>query len=343
MINLREHGQEAVEFALITAFIAVASLMVLFIFGGKMAAFFKDGSSVAQVTHAPTKVIDKTKKPLFVTDFSLPASENVLNSTEKNTEMACQEESCNLSLGTIQLTTFQKDMTGIVQTLGASGGTEVFAGYFAEIADQLEDSGQTEAANDVKKLASLGHNVAVIQKGIDDIVKTCNYEKNCIEDQFNKTTISLEGFDTRFSNEPKNIKIYDVIHETHLGLAWRSPESLGGYKMRDDALSYQMRDHFSNVMNNPTLDSSSKSVIQELYWQMGIIGEWNESNLRYLMGVPSGGDSLDDPLTGEPTLPNLKGDPIDVYKNFNAPQLTHYDSALICAAGKNHDSGEKCH
>ena len=335
-------GQQAIEFALILALVSVVAVAALFILGGKISALF---SSINTASSRPfySPIADQNPSGTLSTGtFSLPG-DLPLSTDNQPQGMSCNNQSCSLSLGTLTLTNIEPDMTQVFQTMGASGGTEIFAGYLSQIAAQLETSGQIEASEDVKRLATLGHNVAVAQKAIDTIVSNCNYEENCISRAlYNSTASDIPGFQPESIGIPPNTQNIDLLHETLLGTAkieW-SPSMLA---LRPNSLNKEMNKTLEVVLANPSLDSQSKSIIQELYWQLGMIGEKNESNIKYLMGASIDLDRIDDPLTGQSTLPSWNDDPIQQYKILDAPQISHYDSALICAAGKHHDSGESCH
>lgn len=337
-------GQEAIEFALISGLVIVVSLFALFILGGKVAAIFTDGATTKQGNTSITPNNNTINS--FNIDYNqaindIQATPPVTNPPA--TTDSCTSTDCTLQLGNLTLTDVRKDFNDIVQTTGASGGTEVLLSHIDQIAAQIEEQGLTEEASEIKMLSSFGHNIAALEKTYEQVVDQCQGSQTCLKNIATKPFPKPQNYDERFGKFPEGLTYVDFLQMTSVGWpAFTSIERPDIYKsyLAQGRTNYLLHDKYKTISQLSTLDSTTQNVLKELYWDIGLIGEDFENNIRFLMGESSG---FHDPLNGGSIGIKVPADPINNYMTYNASKLTNYDSALICAAGAHEDSGTRCH
>lgn len=95
-----------------------------------------------------------------------------LGGTPEKPEIQCKSGTCDIDLGNFILQGVPDDYSEIIETAGASGGTETAAELLLELSDTIEVDEQTK--NNIKKLAQLGYQIADIEQQIEDINQTIN-------------------------------------------------------------------------------------------------------------------------------------------------------------------------
>jgi len=354
-------GQEAVEFILITVLVFFGALFTILVFGEKISAFFTRDSSVVKVASQTPSVLNPDSKGKFDPDYETKASEDQDNN--ENLTVNYNEGTGTLQLGDITLTGVPDDFATYIQTAGSSGGTELLAGLINQIADQLEAEGLTEQSLEVRKLASMGHNLATIENEYEKMMNSCAGDVNCAKNKFLSDTMTKpEGFDESFYDY-KEADFKDYVGNMSVGRIMYCRNQGQDCGLYDDSSSTS----YSELINNNSppalfieqylkimdsgINESTKGIIEELYWDIGLISENVESGLSYLEYGQFWQD-YHDPITGEmvdsykdlPSANNFtEEDLFALYKDFYPSTLTHLDSALICASGKHEDSGTACH
>jgi hypothetical protein len=130
--------------------------------------FMGIGSSVVEILTKYTNTFEDNNTKV-ITNIALDESGNTVNTgdTEANkVEINCLEGNCTLQLGGIQVGNLPDNFSSIVETTGASGGTDSLASLLEQIAIQLEAQGLTQDSKDVRSLASLGHELARLENEI---------------------------------------------------------------------------------------------------------------------------------------------------------------------------------
>jgi hypothetical protein len=348
-------GQEAIEFVLIGVLVFAAGIFSFLMLGDKLGAFFEKDSAVAKIAGQKASAIDVTTPskydPSYVTEVSI--SDNPLYSlnlpedeeTSEDVITSCTTEDCVITFGKFTLSNITPDMSKVIKASGASGGTEYMVKHLAEIAQQLEEQGLLTESSQVQLLANLGHNLAAIEKEAEKAINSCivsSDNQSCVNNLWDTEIGSIDGFN--YSIQPNNMKtLGDYIWGTSLGYPAALKQS--GSSTYDELkaqgqTNVKMYEIMEQIKANPNLDETAKSVIQELYWHIGAVGEDFENNIRFLKGESSG---VHDPLIGGSKGTAMPDDPVDFFKNYSGSKVTHYDSAIICATGKYSDTGTSCH
>jgi hypothetical protein len=353
----RFNGQEAIEFVLISALIFFASVITLMILGDKIGSFIQKDSAVAKSAANKTPTISTTGSQKYSVPYTTEGtvsntplySTTVVDSGTNNldgmVETTCTTEDCILDFGSFKLSNVTPDITKVIQASGASGGTEYMVSHLDEIAQQLEEQGLTEEAAQVKQLANLGHNLAAIEREAEKAINTClstSDHQSCVNKIWDTPVDKIDGFN--YSIQPNNMKtLGDYIWGTSIGhpvtLKDLGSPTYDELKSQGQTNVY-MYETMEAIKANPGIDDKMKSVIQELYWHIGAIGEDFENGIRFLKGEGSG---VHDPITGGSAGIEIPSDPVSFFQNYTGSTVTHYDSALICAAGSYSDTGTACH
>lgn len=114
-------------------------------------------------------------------------------------------------------------------------------------------------------------------------------------------------------------------------------------RINDGDMLFQFVDNYDNLVNDPSISASQKSIIKELYWEIGILTGNIEAGITYFTNDAYYKDN-DDPITGESiTNDELPDNALDIFKGYKVSSLSHLDSALICASENYTDTGTSCH
>ena len=262
----------------------------------------------------------------------------------------CIDNSCSIDFGSVQLTGLPEDFNYFIETSGASGGTDMLSDLLSQIAQQMEEQGLTEESDQIKKLSSIGHNMAVFQKSVEELINTCNYDAACIKAHQDDIVPMPAGYDDTYFPYP------DAINYEGMALSG----IVGGMRNNINTLMFTSAlnkgypsanfvDTLDTIVDNKNISQDTRNLINELSWDIGVIGEDFQNNVEFLSPSFFGDinkladNTFFDPLTSKETKYNSPSDAVDNFSNYNASKVTHFDSALICAAGQNKDSGTKCH
>lgn len=333
-------GQEAVEVALLMGLIFIVVIVCLFMFGNKISDFFKTGSSVVRTSQGGVAQLNSDTVSRY-SNATVSVQAGSLGGSAAQPATNCNDSSCVIDFGTFVLNT-PKNFNNSVQTLGASGGTDAILVLINQISSQLAEEGLTEQSDAIKKLSNLGHNIAVIEKNMNDMVISCNYDSTCIGNYLDQKQFAKPaGYDETYGKFPEGLTYREIIQSISLGYVKSGENSSycsSGGNLAGCAFSAQL----DVVKNQAGLSDNIKGVIQELYWDIGTIGEDFKNSIQYsLMGQ---GNPFYDPLTGKNTTGgNCPTSPVDDFKNYSASKISHFDSSLICASGKYVDNNTSCH
>ena len=210
-----------------------------------------------------------------------------------------------------------------------------------QIAEKLEQEGNTAGSEEIKKLAVTGHNLALIEKELETYINECKDDYICNLDKRASLMTKPAGYD----------ETYDTYKDNHYGAATDSYINLG--KARYDinngssylyGIGVDMVNYYDSVMSSSAVDDQSKKIVTELYRDIGIIGETLSNSIEF---AKSSEDSLSanyfDPITGEVSFEKkISGFSADDINKNVASKLTHVDSALICVTGNYQDVDNQC-
>jgi Flp pilus assembly pilin Flp len=364
----KNNGQEAIEFVLIAVLVFFAALGTILMFGGQLKSFFETTSAIATSANSSTQKISITTKSKYTPDYETKTDDTAsnpydiaapdygndsielmsggsLNGSIDNPVTQCDNSSCIMDFGNIAITNVPKDFNQYIQTTGASGGTEMMAGILTQIAQQMEINQNSAEASKIKDLANLGHNMAVIQRIVEDKVIACNFDETCVEKVYNEQAVEPQGYDSSVVAFP-DLTYGDLIRSIELATNMAdnnlSHDSLFTKVKNIDTIGEYYLQTYLELNNNTNLDQNVKNVIYELSNNISVINEdfQNNFNLIFQPDTPQQYCSFDDFNCPKENTPS---DVVDNFKSYNASKITHFDSSVMCAAGSHEDTGTSCH
>jgi Flp pilus assembly pilin Flp len=333
-------GSAIAQYAIIIALIALALTPVFILMGNHLCQYFE--AFTKQMTDNNSKIVTTT--PAIAPNAPPPPTAGSNNGTPENPVKDCVNGNCSIDFGSFVLTGIPENFGEYVFNSGNSGGTDKIAGLITQLATQLEADGKPEQAEKVKELASIGHNIAIIEKQFENSFNTCAGDINCVKSKIYEPT-DLNGLiDTTYMTLPFD-QLSDMW-EISIGVSrFRELNVPVAYEagLNNGEPNFIFVNKFDSLMADPALTDAHKAVIKELYWEIGKISEEVESGVYYAMEGEYSRDSID-PITGI-TTPNesLPVDPFGIYKDYKSSSVTHIDSALICASANAKDTGTQCH
>lgn len=338
-------GSSLVEYAFPLALIGlVVGMGMLYISsGGKMLNFITSSSNIKFDSIAQKAVLDQNgEETPLINDCTL----------NNNSKTECLDGLCKLDLGSVVLTGIPEDFNVFIETAGASGGSDKVSELMSQIAQQLEAEGLTKESEEIKKLASIGHNLAVMQKSIEELVKSCTNDAVCIKNAGNNLVPKPDGYDETYYPYDANSQYKDFAGASILGgiknLQTHDPAVYTEMLSRNK-LSAEFINTLDSINANNSISQDVKNVVQELSWDIGVIGEDFQNNVEFMAAEWFDSYSLlnpgtfYDPITLQERVEPIPQDPISNFNNYKASKITHFDSALICVSGENTDSGTQCH
>lgn len=269
--------------------------------------------------------------------------------------ISCNGGSCTIDYGEFVLSGVPDNFNDFVETHGASGGTDKLSVLLYQIAEQLEKEGKTNEAIEVKKLASMGHNIAQIQNYFEKDINSCNGDSACLMDMRNRhdTVVinSVDGYDDRFYGFPSGmtgLKLNDAGFLGYARYCKSNDPALYQDWLNQGFINFQYIEQLDRVQNISNINDKMKGVISELSWDIGAMGGDFEANLESIY-TPDPVVNIDffDTLTGEKKVEGTRNqDPVGnlgLFNSYKASKVTNLDSSLICAAGAYRDTGKRCH
>lgn len=345
-------GSALVEYILPTVLIGLVVGLGLYYTtsNGNISNFFSSTSSskIDPATQKMTLNENKTD-----TELILNPSKGSLGGTPETPVKQCSEGVCNIDFGTYILSGIPEDFNEFIVASGVSGGTDKIQELMKQIATQLEGTEDDALAEDIMKLANMGHNIALIQKSIENHALKCNGDELCLNNIRTKLVPKPDGYIDSASPYPTSMNYEKAIYAGSIGDAnYHLSKPLEEIKVdwpsynpeiMNTMPNYQYYMQFKKIMDSPNYNSEVSGIIKELTWDIGIIGEELQNNYNYMSGSPT--QSMYDPITGEieKAVPAPVGYDYDAFKNYNASTITNFDSALICSTDSNQDTGTLCH
>lgn len=255
---------------------------------------------------------------------------------------SCTGDRCTIDYGTFVLNGIPADFGEFVETSGTAGGTNQLASLMEQIAQQLEEAGDTTAANEFIRLADLGHYLADHQKMVEGFANECQSDPDpgmCLSTKTTSATPpqvpdSLDPyFDGSFDayNNLYN-RIYDLPSYASYNLAH------GGTALPTGRLSYAMLDAYNDLKTdsatNPNITPEMVAITEQLFRQMDTMATNMYANLRNANGSPTTVPQFD-LITGVQTgdVPAPASLTMDDFIHPQTSIGTDLKSTLICAVG----------
>ena len=206
-----------------------------------------------------------------------------------------------------------------------------------------------QQSESVQKLANLGHNLAAMEHYYENIVSGCQGDSACIANMMNQKVSTIPGYKESILPLPSGMTNQNMLTSISLGLARNQQQD--DKKAYTDLKYYNWIGHnyidqLDSVLADSSIDQQTKDLISELSWDIGMMATSFEGNTQALFDntADQGNCYIQsfDIITGEWYTVN-QSPTYEDYKNYNASEITHFDSALICASGKNQDENNMCH
>lgn len=369
---MKHKGQNLIEFLLILAVVAIASIFAFTLLGGNIDTLFNKisglyTSSLNNNQNAATND-SSGQNNLSGLNQLVPGS---LGGTTSNPVSQCDNGACTIDYGEFLLNGVPENFGELVQTTGASGGTESLLSLINQIADQLEQNGNTDGAKEYRQLANLGHFIAEVQEINENLVNSCSGQTgNAIytcfgnaRSQPSNMTLSPDVAELLPYYSP-NTSLKSLTYETEIGLARNAKTThISGFAPSIDpgaSPAAAFVNIFDNIMANPEYSDAMKGVTSELYNNIGNLSK-KHTGYSYISdkfsdyiianNITNPNKSISqtipdyDPITGASNgdIPFSSSGSVQTLLHPPTSLGTNLNSTLICAAGWNQDTGSNCH
>lgn len=237
----------------------------------------------------------------------------------------------SIQLGNYSLQGIPEHFGEFIETSGSAAGTEKLSQLLLQLADQVEAEGQVAEADGIKELATMGHNIAAIERAFEELVLSCQGDQACVYQKGSQLLPKPSDYNETYNSFAADRSYFESIgHEV---ICWRPTLKAPS----------PFNQHYQDLMKT-SLDDTSKSIITELYWEIGMIAQNVEAGMSFY-GDDNYSKDFHDPITGKWQKTNdLPDDPYEIYTGYKPSTLSHLDSALICATSHHYtDTGKKCH
>jgi hypothetical protein len=285
---------------------------------------------LSQLNNPKTLVEDEKVKPV--------------RKTEQTSDIICNLGSCDLHFKSLTLKNVPENFGSYLYVNKYSGGIAFNATLLKQIADQLVAQGNDSAAAEVNTLAEMADKLAAIAKMIEEEIKSCEKNKECLLNLRQRQLSEIEQNNTTVRDLP-SMDIESAIQ--HYAIGWVRSDKIGNpavvqAMIERNHLTASFLDQFDKIMALDNLSDFQKNVIREIYWVIGTISEdFNDNALALITDTPR--QAGVDPLSGEPHCHNIHGDLYENYVNYKNPKLKNLKALLNCAMKKTPDQQEECH
>jgi hypothetical protein len=329
---LKYRGSSLVEYIIPVAVIAL-------VVGVGLLYMLNDGSILSFASQTSNMEVDKSKQsgvinPYKGDSFLVNPNPGDLGGSLENPVGQCKDGYCVIDYGKYVISNIPQQFDEFVQTSGAAGSVEKMSSYLKKMAENMHDQGSIDLANEITTLASIGHNIALIMQEYERIYNLCSGDSVCISGYDSLPFPMPEGYDESVLSFPADATYATMLDSGAFG------DVLNGENSSPLASAYV--DQFNLIMDSSTLDDPTKGVIQELSWNIGMLGQDFQTNYGLLTGQTV---NYYDPITGLPATPvdSVFANPVEGFENYSASRLTNTYSSLICATGYGEDTGTTCH
>lgn len=345
-------GQNLVEFLIITGLVVFAALIALTFLGDEIKALFSN-SQAKTSAYKPFNWDNKSSKTTTATTTPGTA-ESTLNGTPKQPIQSCSDGLCTIDYGDFILTGIPEDFSGFMEASGTSGGTDKLASILEQLADQLEETGDNDGADEFRDLANLTHFLADINKSVESNALKCKSESDPLKCMAKKLTLTSPPVPANLTDILPNAESGSLHLASHVSRSLgavknsknRSPSGFEDYKTQVPTAA--MLDIFDNIMSNPKYSDSIKNITKELYVNIsdvqfnatcGVYAAVASQRIVYPYGVQEY-----DPLTGSSLDLNRFYISDDLVEITNPKLNTNINltAGLVCATGGNPDDGSEC-
>jgi hypothetical protein len=338
-------GSAIVEYVIPAAVIgmAVGICMYMIFYGGELKSFIAASGNMSLSESGEKASIGPETQ-----DLSIPVnvSGGSLGGTPDKPVKQCDENGCVIDFGTFTLQNLPENFNEFVQTSGGSGASDLISDLLMQLASHLESENQPAEANLLKQMATTGHNMAAIEREFETLINSCNGNQECIFALFDQPFPKPADFNETYYAFPAGMTYKDALYSVAMG-EYQFIKSYNYDLYREcidnNLLSAVFIDQLDQVKASNNIPDDIKGIVQELTWNIGMIGEEFQNNVSII--AVHNNNEIHDPMTGTvgKYLAPDDADPYQFFLDYQASSITDFDSALICAAGYNEDTGKSCH
>lgn len=349
---MNNKGQNLIEFLLILALVVIVCIFAISTLGHSVFAQYSNSS-------VKVKGFQPFGKP-YQTETSLKTDTSNVTNPDPQEQIA--DATPSIDLGPYILTGIPSDLNDFIETQGTSGGSDLFAGLFEQIADQLKENGDSDGYSEFKQLAELTRMMADMQKQDEQAAKTCQETTgnlsgsdahSCFQTYYNSNQApqlrdTLNDVLTSYNTDAEN---HDIMVYNDLGLARHSKitDTAQYESLKTTYPSFGLIDTYDSIMSNSKYSDELKSITTKIYQNLSDIttnhsvysgnygfGIWDLPTINY------------DPITGENRTAidfgwdtfNTEG--LSEIINPSTSSELNLAAALLCTSSNNYLNGNDC-
>jgi Flp pilus assembly pilin Flp len=302
-------GHTTAEYGLVGGLVAVAAIVALLTMGKSLSHVF---GTAATSKNATLEILSTKATPIA---SSPTHSSNSANATNKAPVYFTTGKGTRLTLNGA----LSDNVGNLVSTVGANGATTVLADSIAAIAGQLKAAGDITDTqyNALINLSNQGHNLAHIERQIEDIVATSSSTTEVI---------------TRFSNNSDITSKDDSSNNSYyFTIGYTSENNSDGNTIEVTA-----------PLSTSQANDSTRAFLQA-YDQAVKSGALSDPGIMALIsGLTSNIGTMSHMVSASSGQIAWGELAMDQQTKVIASQLMHEDSAIICVTGSGTDSGVSC-
>lgn len=352
----KNSGASLFEYIVILSIIAVSLVPIYFLFGKNIV------NHLTSLFYSAETINNNMNQNIMDNESRLIVSGNVapgnLNGTADNPVKKCVDNTCSIDFGTYVLNGIPDNFNEIIETSGASGGTEELIGLLKQLAEQLDDPATPlDEGKDYRDMANLGHLIARMQESFETAATNCSTDSDPNTCYRNNTNWASNlpsfpidsGLSTVIPNftSSENYTYWDAENFTSIAQAKQMQvqylTSFNNDKNRNPA--FALVDKFDKIMNDGSVPDNLKYITEQIYRNLASISEQQLINRENVVFHTPNFNNRIDPVTGD----NLDSISFDGSGNLNdilhlqSSAGSDIDSAIVCATGVNKDTGQNCH
>lgn len=350
-------GASLAQYAIVLAVLSVSLIAVYGFLGQQINSILTSYLGIFTSNNAKVQanaaLLTQKGGSLSYTVNTIPAGS--MGGTPDVPVQACASGSCTIDFGSYILSGVPENFSEVVKNNGTSGGLDKIVDLMMQIADQIEQKGDITGAQQFRDMANLGHFMANIHKTRETVAKECEettsalscYHYNTVA---KKVTVP-ENINFLKLKEYSSNSTFDIGHARYA----KSDTTVPGQKYFYNSLlntspPYNFVELYDNIQANASFSDEIKGISTELYLIINDLQKHADSTHETLNnGISEYGFSVVtyDPLTGEiisnEYSPTKYGNTMSSLYSPNFGNGQHFNSSLVCSAGKNVDVQNKCH
>jgi hypothetical protein len=275
---MKNKGSALVDYLIPTALVAV-------VFGLGLYTLVSNGSLLKFFAASIKMTVNDQKKSAYVGDKITAltytgytgVSGGDLGGTPTNPVKSCKDGNCIIDFGEFALSGIPEDFPVYVETAGTAGGTDKLLSLLDQLAQELEEIGDTQGAADLKKFSNQGHALAALETKMESIANSCanagtdTEKRKCFTSAYtaNSSYSDLQSELAAILEKPAKFSTLDAytdsirpdkaVYDTTIAktkdLATCSASELG----------CAFYDQFNTISNNNLFSSNIKGIAKEVY------------------------------------------------------------------------------